>query len=470
MIKQTAVKTDWASLVPVDKGGFIVCAKTDGAGRCIWFDSLRQLKEALDSHRLTVKRWAVAVPGALCILKPVALPASDMAEAAKMVEFELPGLVPLPTSEIVYGCTPLKTQDNTLSVLVCIIKLKILNQLLDTYRNIAIEPHRIAFDWLAMHNWFGAVGRAAASVQTNAVMSKNRTVILSSIDHNFHGAVEPKLADSDGSQRSRQTITQIVKQQEEITAETNSKSVIVLVGAEESLSDLKDHLQALRQDSGAAGEVRLIAGPEVVRYDNGRQPPGSSYPEAVAAEGLLELAAASKLPESNLLPAGYLTRYKRKAMLFNYVVTLVMAAGLILLLWLCLAATNWRIAWACRPIESQIAPIKHISESVESKRRRVKVLQEQLSNRGQITQILKELYEHTPNNISISKLTFTPRHNGATVEINGQAEMLSDAFDYAEAMNQAALLKELQVRNAQQVPRPGGSIVEFKAFCLIKDN
>jgi hypothetical protein len=55
------------------------------------------------------------------------------------------------------------------------------------------------------------------------------------------------------------------------------------------------------------------------------------------------------------------------------------------------------------------------------------------------------------------------------LEIKAQADTLSNAFDYAEAMQEATLLQEMQIENAQQVPRPGGSVVEFKALCFIRN-
>ena len=120
-------------------------------------------------------------------------------------------------------------------------------------------------------------------------------------------------------------------------------------------------------------------------------------------------------------------------------------------------------------VQVQIDPIEHIASSVDSKRQRVEAMQKQLSNRGQITQIIEELYRYTPKNISISELRFTSKHSGASIEIEGQADLLANAFEYADAMRQADLLDEIQIVNAQQIPRPGGSIVEFKAHCIIPE-
>jgi len=230
-------------------------------------------------------------------------------------------------------------------------------------------------------------------------------------------------------------------------------------------------IDSVLQGSPSSFDVVATTGPQVVAYD-GDSLSADEYCtlEALAAQGLLHLAESCQLPESNLLPVDYQRKQKRRTLLINSIGALVLSLASLVLLWLCLAAANWRIQWAYEPIESEIAPIQHIARSVESKRQQVTAVQQQLSSRGQIMQILTDLYEHTPKEVSLSRLVFVTKPTGATVEIKGQADTLSNAFDYAEVMRKATLLNELQIENAQQVPRPGGSIVEFKAFCVIKDN
>ncbi|UCE04591.1 MAG: PilN domain-containing protein, partial [bacterium] len=192
--------------------------------------------------------------------------------------------------------------------------------------------------------------------------------------------------------------------------------------------------------------------------------------EAIVATGLFELAANSKLPHSNLLPQQFARKHKHKALLFRYLISGSMFLLLVLLMWLCLVSMNWRIKRMSGVIESQIAPIERSASAVDSKRHRVKAIQRQLTNRGQIAKIIDELYRYTPKAISISELKFVSNPNGGTIEIKGQADLLSTAFDYTDAVSKAELLSSIQIVNAQQIPRPGGSIVVFKAYFDIQSN
>ncbi|MFC1677110.1 hypothetical protein ACFL3G_08620 [Planctomycetota bacterium] len=190
--------------------------------------------------------------------------------------------------------------------------------------------------------------------------------------------------------------------------------------------------------------------------------------DAIVAEGLLKAAEKPDFQYLNFLPKKLLKKAHQRKLLINSAVTAILAILVIFSFWLNFAMTNWRIDRACKQIKAQIAPVEHIASSVESKRQRVKAIQKQLSNRDQISQILRELYKYSPRAISISQLQFTSRSGAANINIKGQANSLSNAFEYSDAMKNADLLSNIQIINAQQISRPGGSIVEFKADCLIR--
>ncbi len=470
-MKRRKIKTDWASLTVTGEGQAVVCVECNSTPRCLQFHSLEELQKALDSKKIAVKKWAVAVPRSLCILKPLTVPASDMAEVAKMLEFELPSLVPLPPNEIVYGCTLLNKQDNMLKVLVCILKLSVLNEYLGPYEAIGIEPRRITLDSLAVQNWFSAAGGVTSDAKISIFVEKYRCIVLTCINGDFHMTDEGYLPEGHVEISSREVVQEILSRQDQLPASLREKTAILLAGAKEYTSEIESMLRAAPGEA-AYEKVHIVESPQIACCQGGnddRDGNGLSF-EAVATTGLFELAVNSKFPYSNLLPREYLKRTRRKALLYNYLLTGLLSLLLILLLWLSLIAMNWRIEKRSRMIERQIAPIEYIASTVESKRQRIKAVRNQISNRGQVAKILEELYRYTPRTISISELRFVSRHNGASVEIKGQADVLSNAFEYVNAVSQADLLGMIQIVNAQQVPRPGGSVVEFKAECVVRND
>jgi len=470
VMKGGRIRTDWGALSLAHDGSAVVCLQSNDTARCVVFGSLERLKQAIDSRKISVKKWAVAVPRNSCILKPLTLPATDLAEAAKMVQFELPSLVPLPLEDIVYGCTVLRRQDNMLNVLVCILKVNTLNDLLEPYRAVGIEPFRVVLEPLAILNWFSGMDKAPAGPSISVVGNNHRGVVLTSVDNCLQKASEITSAGTNATTLVDEILREVSDQRGELSPLARSNAATLLAGTEEYVSEINKRFRSAASDSAGNAEAVLLADPKVTCFENQQQDSDDhsfSY-EAVVATGLFDLVKNSKLPLFNLLPQEYLRRFQQKALFFNYLFVGSTFLVLILLLWLSLCVMNWRIERKSRAIEARMAPIKGIASVVDKKRQRVRAIYGQLSNRGLITQIFEELYKYTPKNISISALTFSPSKGGASVMIEGQAGSLSDAFEYGEAMREASLLSEMQLLKAQVSPRPGGSVAEFRTQCLIR--
>jgi hypothetical protein len=302
-------------------------------------------------------------------------------------------------------------------------------------------------------------------------MNKHRCAVQTCIDGNLHRANELALAGSDIVTSSHEIVGEMMRQRDELSASLKETAVFLLAGSEECISEVKNLLNSVLLEPDVAEKVSVVPNPLVQCHTVGAGPEndGDRFVwEGIIATGLLDLAVHTKLPYSNLLPQQYTRRIRQKALLFRYLRTGCLSLVLILLVWLCLVAMNWRTERMSREIESQITPIEYTASMVDRKRQRVSVIKEQVSNRGQIMAIIDEIYKYTPKAISLSELRFTYQHGGASIEIKGQADLLSTAFSYTDAMSKADLLNNLQIENAQQIPRPGGSVVVFKAYCDIR--
>jgi type II secretory pathway component PulL len=469
-MKKVTLKTEWASLSLADDGAAIVCAKSNGEPLCVLFESLERVGQAISSKRISVKKWAVAVPRSLCILKTVALPAANLAEAAKMIEFELPSLIPLSMDEVVYGCTLLNQDQNTLNALVCILKLNTLEEHLVACRAAGIQPRKITLDSLAMQNWLNASGSIGPEPVISAVVSEGRCVVQTCIDGNFQRANELTLSLSDVPQAAREISREILDQREHLPQTLKASAVVLLVGSQERVSEVKGLLSSGHPAVVSKVEVASLHCPKFVCYgaEGKAEPHSDKYTaDAIIAAGLLELVVNLKLPYSNLLPQQYARKYQQRAILVRHLLTASLLVLLMLLSWLYLVAANWRAEKKCRAIEAQIAPIKDAAGWVGSKHERLKAIQRQVANRGQIAQIIDELYRYTPKTISINQLTYSSKPGGASVEIKGQADQLFTVYEYTEAVREAKILSRIDIGDATQIPRPGGSIAVFKAKCDI---
>ncbi len=453
------IKTQWAGLALNDDGRVVVCVKENSHRKCLCFDSLTHLKTALDHRAFVVGKWIVSLPVQSCILKTVTLPALDMEEAAKMVEFELPDLVPMPADQLSYGCSVLNKHQNMLDVLVCLARTNDIEQHLDRFAELGIKPHFVYADSFAVWNWVACKQQQTTSPWIAALLNETNAIVVSSVNDNLQQVSEINASTS--SALNDKLVEQIVNQDKSMTDSTDSACHVLLVGSDGPVHELKDRLQDML-------EPAILELPSIIHYGNGDHNDTANLCLAgTIAAGLFDIAAKKRLLHCNLLPLKYLASARRRTLLLNYSFSAITALLALLLLWLSLWASNRRIDLKTNLIHARIAPIADIADSVESKRRQVKAIGAQLYGRGMITNILAELFKYTPKNVSISRFQLTTSSGGAKIEISGQADALANAFGYAEAMRKSKILKQMQILNAQQIPRPGGSVVEFKARCTI---
>ena len=473
MIRTMKVKAEWASLSLAEDGSVVVCVQSNGSPHCFRFDSLDQLCKAISKRIVSIKKWIVAVPRNSCILKELTLPATDMAEASQMIEFELPSLVPLNSDELVYSATSLSKQGDMLRILVCILKEATLNEHLDPLISVGIKPRKITLNSLALQQWFATSVPVESKSTIGVLVNNSKCTVLSFVDDNLHRANELSLADLDVATSTSQIVGEILHHREELFGSLKDEKGILLAGSPKLVSEIDDLLRSTVSEFNDSDGITIIPNPVVFKHSEPTESEDDydrfSW-EAATATGLLRTTTSSKFEYSNLLPHQFAKKYEHKALLRKYQFTGVLLLVFVLLVWLILVAINWRTVRMSRVLESQIAPIEDTAGAVDRKRQRVVAIQGQLSSRGRIVGIIREVYQYTPKSISLNTLTYESRKDGAHIEIKGQAEVLSTAWNYTEAMSKAELLNGIQISNVQMVPRPSGSVVVFNAYCDIPDD
>jgi len=479
-MKEQKIKTDWASAKLTQNNGAVICARAKSGKNCIRFDKLTDLKQAIKSKKISVKKWIIAVPFQRCIFKPLQLPAKELTEATQMLHFEVPSLIPLPTEELIYGCTLLNKAQGFLNVLVCIIRKSTLSHLLEPYTAVAIHPNKVIFDSLAIQNFFNAVNnppKVGHKPRIDIFAGNKSCYIISSRGASYQKVDEIAYANTNFRNEflNSNLFANEVSNQKTAANSVNNNINISLAGLKEHTSKIKDILQENLQLL-PVNKLSFFHPPVPHLFLAKNRCGGAGVAESpdspadsLIAAGLLESIDNANLQYINLLPRDDLQKAQRKSLVLNYLATGILSAVLILLIWLTLAAMNWRLEEKAKKIMSKIAPIENVAGSVESKRELLKAVQLQLANRGYITKIFQELYKFSPKTVSISNLKLFSESEKTRIEINGQADTLSDAFEYSNAMKKAQILNAVQITNAQQIPRPGGSVVEFQAECVIKE-
>ena len=455
-------KTSWASVRITPAGSVILCLKSASLSSCLCFENTDQLSEAIRKRQIHVKNWIVSVPDSLCIAKSIELPANDIGQAYKMLEFELSSYLPLPAEELVYGCVPVSKNGNLLKVSVYILKLKTLEDILAKLKSVGIRPSKVMVDSVAVQSWFSQ-DRNSSVTQIDLLFGNKHLFVAAAKDGSFQRHDEIPLQDSSLKSQREQVTEEINHLVAEISAD-KQQSVLKIAANSDIQLEIKNWFDEKFKT------IEFLESPGLNSFNKGNLPEKDYTFEAIVTQGLVRAAEDSDFVFLNLLPRNVLKRAWQKQLITNAAVTSVLSVFVVLCLWLNFAVMNWRIQRACHRISKEITPIKHIASDIESKRQKVKAIQAQLSNREQISGIFSQLYKYSPKQISISQMSYLSKADIASLSIKGQADTLSSAFEYSDAMKDSELLNNIQIINAQQIPRPGGSIVEFKAECAMRGN
>ncbi|HEX3006987.1 MAG TPA: hypothetical protein VHO90_05165, partial [Bacteroidales bacterium] len=347
-----------------------------------------------------------------------------------------------------------------------------LNVNLEPFHNSKVKPNTILLSSLAIQQWCASqktdINNHPAILVT---ADTSQYEVVTSIDGNLHKSralVRENLSLNDFCQ---QLIHEIIHQYENIPDSLQSKTLLLMSCPETIYEKLNDDffLSMKRFDRTNLFHLDL---PDIETWSSPGEPDSKKENIGVLSivtSGLMKIILNSTYPHFNLLPQEQLKQQHRKALIQNYLVTGAASIAILLFLWLCLAGMNWRSQRLCHKIEAEIAPIKNIAQTIESKRRQIKAIQDQLANHGVISKIIQEFYEFTPSQIALNELNYTVQPNGNSIQVKGQADVLSNAFGYTEALKKASVLNALQIEDAQQIVKPGGSVVEFRAKCNFKN-
>lgn len=461
------VKVDWAGLSISTDGSFLVGVRQNNHSQCLHFASSQKLKEAIDNRKLVAKNWIIAVPRNLCILKPLSLPTDNLAEASKMAEFELSQLVPLPPEEVVYSCLPLGQDDGMLEVMVCILQIERLEKFLEPITQIGIEPRRIVLSSMALSNTSDPLAQSDNdSINITVVMDHSRGEVITHKNNvlSICNSISP--IKDDPNRLYDRIVQEICLQLEQLPPQDRKKININLAGPQKSITTIKEQLNS----AIGSNRIKITQNNHIVSFNETKE--GELLEErfifdAALARGLVDLAINSRWPTFNLVQRNVLEKLDRKLLRVKATLGGILAVFFVILLWLCMWSMNRQEQLLYRQIQDQIAPIEKTAGQVEYMQEQIKAVMGQLANRRGIIGIMKDLFEHTPKHITLSSLSYMAGDNG-TAQFKGQADTLANAFGYTEDMSAAKYLNAIQIENAQQVSRPGGSIVEFKGHCLIK--
>ena len=359
-------KNSWNSVVYSANGRVTVSLNMDGRIHNICFDSIEDFSIQQQGLFDKSAKWVVSIPDRDCIFREISLPAANLDEALKMIQYELPGLIPIDPKKLVWGCLELAQRAESIVVGVCIIKKCVLDVYLDTLKKINITPDRVIIQSLAIKELF------SDEKKCSVVISDDDSAVVVKFNQGSFPLSKYFKIDSqvDFSEKALKYLS---------LEEPGERLYLSLAPQVEAC--FKTQLTAVNFHESHECEISDFS--------------EHSFEEREMFSGLVSTGAIIFCERNshntfNLMPQAEIKKRERKKALTSYAVNAAGVLVLIFMLWLNLCFGNIRLAKTIKAIDAQIAPIKDAAAQVSAKKIQLNAIKEQISSKGKIIKILDD--------------------------------------------------------------------------------
>lgn len=391
--------------------------------------------------------WLLVLPTYLCVTRYTWLPSSRADEIAEMLEFELPRIAPCSTQPWTWDYSVVQVQEDRGSqVLVVLSPASVVASALERARALGIEPRLVTV---------GAALHAARLARDKSPRPPDR-----------HGYV---WWDGDSMDFLVTEGTRAVFLRGARIGE-NAAPPLDLVEAEVGRS-----LSMFRQlplgptelplcVQGTSPElprlVERLGRMEDVRIDETtlqEAPAGPAAADAIASSlrgaGSARTACADLLPRP-LKEKRRRRRWRRQIFMHGLRICLV-----VLLALLCLRVSAWRTTRSLHRYEQRLAEISPLAQKLQFLQAQLDVIQAQVQGNVSTLDIIGELYQVLPPDVSIHYLSIDDNRR---VVVRAQAKRLSQAFDCIDPLERSGYLADVRQNYAHLREIEGQVLIDFE--------
>ena len=472
MSDRSPIHVESAGLSLSKQGFVILSVPKNGRPSCICFKDLAQLGQAIAGGQVKVRRWAVSLPNKLCICKKVTLPTPHLEEAVKMVEFELPGIVPIPLSELTYGCSLAQQREGSVTLWVYVAKLSKLYQHLEPLQEVGIHPSTITVDSLAFFHWIAHFAQGHADNALLFTEDKNGGVFL---DAYAGGLLQidtwepPKLQTPGRIASFLQHAIQTRRQKDDLA----SLPTCVYTATEEHTEGVETAIENTLNQLEPIQRIPITL-PDPMEWCspwNGQFGTREELANACTISvGTMKQAQEGDCSYQNLAPAQLLAAQRRRIRQQQALQLSCLIVAVLLLGWGTLWAMNQRLERRIVLLQETMAPYAQIADSIEAKRLVVSAVNRQQLSRVQLLDVLHDIYAFMPESVYLTQMTYESRHGKTSVDIKGYSTKAETTLDIPSHMEKAPLLNRVQLGHigGEETQQDGSQCAPFTLHGEIK--
>lgn len=427
----------------------------------------KALAEMVSQNKIEEDELIVIVPRRNIILKQISLPSHTEAELRKMIGLQLVNQVPYAREDIVFDFSVLgKDPSGYAKILVVVAHKDIINKYLKMFNEIDLVPYQLTLSSSGISNWY---------TEKEARVSSGDSTILSliNIDHShsevcfcrkgqllFSRSINFGIRDLQPENMAafmEQISLTFGAYKKEQMGEDIDK--IIVISRSREASALKEELEKYYPKP-----IEILTSLSDIPCETSFDLSSFRAEEGISLISSLGFLFDNLQEQINLMPMEMLTvkrqRIKRRAIfqvIFLAILVIVFIIG-------AFGVGVYQDADYLKKIEKQIEGTKAEVKKAERKTQFLRFVKDNLQNRALIADVIKELYDLAPEEISFRSLNVDVK---GVLTIQGFADKGVRVNQFQEALVGSVLFQEVNLKYATKRKRFKKEYIDFQIICKL---
>lgn len=433
------------------------------------------IRQALSELNIKPANFVSSIPRNLTTIRNLRLPSVKDSEIESMVEFQATKQIPYSKEEIIIDYQiKSKDKDGFSDVMLVIVHQNIINKLLEVLRQADIEPAKVCLGSEGILNWYriarkkqeeqADIATALLDLDTNWI---NFEIVLKDMllfSRSFSIGKLPRLLEAEDSQKEAFQFWQdrLIEEVRRTYATYKSEKLgprfgkLVLVGEEKTAKELS---QKIETEFNVPVEIyepfeNLIVEENIKK--------GEILQQNISITSCLGIALAPASNRIDLLPA----KLRRDRELQKKKKSLLLAVFLSLFSFLLAGSLFAKEIYdkkkLAAELEERIKITQSNADALEDMSEKTKLIKKQLDFRGSCLDILYEIYNIVPAQVSIMILTFD---EDKLVTLRGSSKNMNDVFNLVDTLEKSDYFQGVEVRYASKRKVKGIELTDFQIQC-----
>jgi len=402
--------------------------------------------------------WVLLIPVYQCTTKYAVLPSANPAEIEKMLEFELPNIVPYNTQPWTWDFSIIGQQEDGASkVLIVLSPLSIIDRHIKTLLSLGIKTDVITI----------------SAMFYTLLLNKDKTLL--ELNPLGYFCLNEDYVDFFVIENRQVTFLQGVRLKGKFCENTR----LVEAEIQRSLSMVKKHrftgcpgrFFTINSDGSATNFVKIVekvTGVSVKEVESATlyNEHSSIIDKLVTVSSDDYLSLAPEKAQINLLPRGLKKKHRRSNNRRQMALHVLKVCFVLLLAFLCLKTIIWRKSRLLERYEQKLFAVSPMAEKLQFLQQQLDIIQSQLKGDISTLDIVSELYRVLPKDITVHYLSI---EHDKKITTRAQAKLLSQAFDCIGPLEQSDYFENVKQNYANQRQIQDSLLIDFEIVANLQE-